>query len=45
MKQNGLLNIFSVVSVRQFYPEELCVYRTLQGYLDQTTSLRDSTTT
>ena len=44
MKQNRPGNVFLVVSVRTFHQEELCVYRTLQCYLDWTTFLRDSTT-
>ena len=43
MKQNRPGNVFSTVYVRRYPQAELCVYRTLDYYLDRTSKLRSST--
>ena len=40
MKQNRPGNIFSTVHVRRYHRTELCVYRTLEHYLERTAQLR-----
>ena len=42
MKQNRPGNIFSTVHVRRYRQTELCVYRTLEHYLERTAQLRSS---
>ena len=42
MKQNRPGNIFSTVYVRRYHNPELCVYRTLEHYLERTSKLRSS---
>ena len=42
MKQNRPGNIFSTVHVRRYHQTELCVYRTLEHYLERTAKLRSS---
>ena len=40
LKQNRPGNIFSTVYARRYHQEELCVYRTLEHYLERTSHLR-----
>ncbi len=42
VKQNRPGYVFSTVFVRRYQPQEVCVYRKLEHYLDRTAAIRRS---